>query len=172
MIKLVFAGMLLVACFMLACDGASQNQDLYEAIAAEKEKEKFLQNHLYTLQKELYTMALRSLKYRFPDIQPVLFQKNHLELAHLSYLKAVEILPTKGQKMFFRFHYEAKESVSPHFTILLFRADGTNIHREEINYKGFIRDKYLKPGAKATQDETLHLFGTTQAAYYLIREKI
>ena len=158
---------------LAACEPDEETiANLKEKIEQEKQKIQLQRQNVENIQKEIMEIAVRSLHYRFPDIQKIPDEpKISINLPDLPYLKEIEIQTINTQKMIFRFSYKTQEkNVSPHFTLFLFTNDGMNIHKEEIAHKGIFGDKYLKVDEKTTQEKTIQIYGNHQVQYFLIRE--
>ncbi len=163
----------IIALFLIACRaGEQQLQEIKEKVAEEKQKIELLQQNIEKISLEINEICSRSLRYRFPDLQRISGKQMDITVPEVPYLKEMEVQYVNTQKMIFRFSYKAQEKkVSPHFILFLFSADGRNIHREEIDYRGLLGDKYLKSDQTITQEKTVQIYGDHIAQYFLIKEQ-
>lgn len=130
---------------------------LRKEIAKKRARKKILAQNVALISKELETLWVRSLKYRFPKIQPINGEEVPLDLAkeNLPYLKALCLARyNSSNELALSCSYKTKEKkVHPKFTLYLFDKYGINIHKQVVTYKKkfFFFGKHLPPGKLVTQ---------------------
>ena len=158
--------------FLLGCQVDSErNQKLTMEIEQKKQSVAVLENNVREILKELRTLWLRSLKYRFSDIRPIGDQEVTLDIPEIPYVKSIRIQYKKNHLLNVTLSYKTHEKkVSPDLILYCFSSDGVNIHRQDLSYKGIFGVKNLKPGKLETQNCKIEIVSRRIPQYFLIRE--
>ena len=165
----------LLSVCLLGCVGESErNRKLLQEIDREKQKQVFLQKNLQELSKEVQTVWMRSLKYRFPQVQKIIAQQIPMQLKQLHYIKHIRFTYGNRHNIFVYLTYKTMlKGISPDFVLYLFNSDGRNIHRQRIVYTRLFgwKKKYLEPGVSVSKKYEVKILSRRMPRFFLLGEK-
>ena len=173
--KIVNYMLILLLCTLISCNSKShRNQKLTKLIECEKEKINILKENLVQLTRELNIIWLQSLKERFPDIKKTIHSEIRIDSKQVPYLKTIYFKRKNTKELEVTFRYKARTTgIKPHFNLFLFSNNGSNIHKEIIEYKNiFGFRKKLKPGKLITHKTTLKILNRRSPNFFIIRKNI
>ena len=169
-IKLV---LMLAAAIILSCEPEShRNNMLRKEIERRNRQLEVLQQNMQQIANEVTAIWIRSLKYRYPDIQPIINQEIAVKSARLPFIQKVRFRYKTNHHLLFTCNYKSnQDKLRPEFDIFLFDKYGINIHRQHIQYKGRWIRRYLKQGEEKDELYPLKIVSTRTPLYFLLREK-
>lgn len=171
---------LVLVCFTSLCSlfpACTPDGEKTIRLRAEIEQKKLeieeIKLELKELHQKVNTAWLQSLKYRFPDVQPITGGEIPVEMANLEYLKNVRFrYLSSHNKIQFTANYKTNQKdAKPQFYLYLFDDRGVNIHREEISYRKWGFRRSIPINKLVTQKESIEYISNSKAMHFLIREE-
>ena len=167
--------LIVMALFLfVSCESESSRiLELRQKIEAKKQALAQQQKSVNNLSGEMRTLWLRSLKYRFPAMQPIVTDEVLMDLGHygLPFIKSVRFQYLKNHLLKLTCTYQSEEEkVRPVFTLYLFDQDGVNIHKETIHYTWYGIKANLPRKKSVPQDYRITVTSQAIPYYFLIQK--
>ena len=161
------------AAIILSCDPEShRNSMLRKEIQRRTGQLEVMKKNMQQLANEVTAVWIRSLKYRFPDIQQIINQEIAVKSATLPFLQKVRFRYKTNHFLLLTCNYQTDQSkLRPEFDVFLFDQYGVNIHRQSIQYKGKVFKRYLPSGEEKEERYNIKIVSTLIPFYFLLREK-